>query len=124
MTYADRMPSFGDHPAVSEHAPGAQLPGIRETIALPAPGVAVRAFGRVSLSPGPPRVYPTIRTCERYKQLATRRASSSSAWRLGAGDAESYISIVPRCQEAACATRLTLDEAEKVAEYLGRCCSG
>jgi hypothetical protein len=37
---------------------------------------------------------------------------------VGAGEDEPYISIVPRCQEPACQTELTLDEAERVAEYL------
>ena len=36
-----------------------------------------------------------------------------------AGEDDPYISIVPRCEEAACETQLTLDEAERVAEYLG-----
>jgi hypothetical protein len=38
MTCADRVPSFAGYPAVSEHVPGARLPGIRETITRPAPG--------------------------------------------------------------------------------------
>ncbi len=119
MTCADLVPSFAGHPAVSEHAPGAQLPGIRETIILPAPGVAVRAFGRVSL---PQDRRAPIRQLERVSGTSNWQCGERlprRAWRLGAGDAEPYISIVPRCQEAACATRLTLDEAEKVAEYLG-----
>jgi len=37
---------------------------------------------------------------------------------VDAGDDEPYISIVPRCQEARCETQLTLDEAERAAEYL------
>ena len=36
-----------------------------------------------------------------------------------AGEDEPYISIVPRCEGAECETQLTLDEAERVAEYLG-----
>jgi hypothetical protein len=38
---------------------------------------------------------------------------------VDAGDDEPYISIVPRCEESHCKTQLTLDEAERVAEYLG-----
>ena len=119
MTRADRVPSFAGHPAVSEHAPGAQLPGIRETITLPAPGLAVRAFGRVSLPPGPSRVYPTIRTCERYKQLAMRerppRRPGDSALATPSRTSRSC----PGVRKRHARPRLTLDGAEKVAEYLG-----